>query len=330
MPVARVNGRRDKKQHRPPVLPKRISDKPAERVNPRQTRLRLLESHIYTDGACINNGEANARCGSGIWFGPNHRENKAIRVPGNLQSNQVGELVAIIAATEATPPNQPLVIVMDSRYAIEGLTTHLGTREDRGWIGIRNANLFKKAAYLLRRRTARTTFKWIKGHTGDQGNEGSDQLAKEGANKEVDDPLDSTIPIEFDLHGAKLASLTQKDTYKGICGRKKHRSRKATDRNLQLTRNAIKEYNGEEETDPHENPPWPNISMGLILGCGCITTTREELQRENENRNRTPNQCGAMRLLNILITESAYLIWVLRCERAIREKTHTGSEIRRR
>jgi ribonuclease HI len=229
--------------------PKRISDKPAERVNPRQTRLRLLKSRIYTDGACINNGKANARCGSGIWFGPNHRENKAIRVPGNLQSNQVGELVAIIAATDATPLNQPLVIVTDSRYAIEGLTTHLGTWEDRGWIGIKNANLFKKAAYLLRRRTARITFKWIKEHTGDQGNECSDQLAKEGANKDVDDPLDLTIPIEYDLQGAKLASLTQKDVYKGICGRKKHRRRKATDRNLQLTRNAIKEYNSEEETD---------------------------------------------------------------------------------
>jgi hypothetical protein len=74
------------------------------------------------------------------------------------------------------------------------------------------------------------------------------------------------------------------------------------------------------KTWPHKNLPWPNISMGLILGCRCITTTREELQRENENRNRTPNRCGAMRLLTILITESAYLIWVPRCERVIREK----------
>ena len=388
--------------------PQRISDKPAERITTRNTRLRLHEVRIYTDGACLNNGKANARCGSGVWFGPNHEKNKAIRVPGNLQSNQVGELVAIIAATEATPINQPLVIVTDSRYAIEGLTTHLGIWEDKGWVGIKNATLFKRAAYLLKRRTARTAFQWIKGHTGDEGNEGSDLLAKEGAAKEEEDPIDLTIPIEFDLQGAKLASLTQKDSYKGIRDRKKPRKRKATTRNLQITRAALKDYSGETETDesiwiglqntairskvrqhlykmthatpkiglywryipqyeerqicqscqetetmehiltecrtpargkiwqlasslwPHESPQWPTISLGTILGCGSITPIRGTQHQENENRTRSPTQRGAARLLSILISESAYLIWVIRCERVIQEKTHTTLEIERR
>jgi hypothetical protein len=39
---------------------------------------------------------------------------------------------------------------------------------------------------------------------------------------------------------------------------------------------------------------------------------------------------GATRLLQILISESAHLVWVLRCERAIQECTHTPSEIRHR
>ncbi|KAH8984310.1 hypothetical protein EDB92DRAFT_1803196, partial [Lactarius akahatsu] len=36
---------------------------------------------------------------------------------------------------------------------------------------------------------------------------------------------------------------------------------------------------------------------------------------------------GATRLLKIIISESAYLIWTLRCERIIRGKIHTEKEV---
>jgi ribonuclease HI len=51
-----------------------------------------------------------------------------------------------------------------TRYVIDGLTKHLQTWEDNGWINIKNTDLFKKAAYLLKRRMAPTAFKWVKGH----------------------------------------------------------------------------------------------------------------------------------------------------------------------
>lgn len=81
---------------------------------------------VYTDGACLYNGMANAQSGARVWFGPNHAKNQAIKIPGTRQSNQVGEVVVIIAALTAVPLNQPLKIVTDSKYAIDGLTTHLG------------------------------------------------------------------------------------------------------------------------------------------------------------------------------------------------------------
>jgi ribonuclease HI len=112
--------------------PSRISNRPARRVEPRETRLRLQEITAYTIGACINNGKESTQCGAGIWFGPDHELNKAIRIPGREQSNQVGELGAIITAIEAVPINQPLKIISDSRYAIEGLTENLPHWEDKG------------------------------------------------------------------------------------------------------------------------------------------------------------------------------------------------------
>jgi ribonuclease HI len=61
----------------------------------------------------------------------------------------VGEICAIISATEKVPRFQPLLIITDSKYAIDGLTTHLEEWKNKGWIEVKNANFFKRAAYLL-------------------------------------------------------------------------------------------------------------------------------------------------------------------------------------
>lgn len=63
---------------------------------------------------------------------------------------------------------------------IKGLTENLSNWEGKGWVRIKNASMFKLAAYLLKRKPATTTFTWIKGHEGVLGNEENDKLAKEG------------------------------------------------------------------------------------------------------------------------------------------------------
>jgi len=105
----------------------------------------------------MDNGRKNARCGSRIWFVQDELRNRALRIPGDAQSNQVGEIAAVIAAMEMVPPFQPVKIYTDSKYVIDGLTTHLETWENDGWIDIKNARLFRKAAHLMRHRSAKTT-----------------------------------------------------------------------------------------------------------------------------------------------------------------------------
>lgn len=113
---------------------------------------------------------------------------------------------------------------------------------NNSWIGIANAKLFKRAAYLLKRRMAPTGFEWVKGHQGNRGNEESDKLAKEGANRDEPDVLSTHIPKEFDLQCAKLATITQAVAYKGIKERNKTTPRQTTEGNLEVTRNAILSY----------------------------------------------------------------------------------------
>jgi ribonuclease HI len=66
----------------------------------------------------MHNGKMNARCRSGIWVGRNNDLNKAVRVPGDKQSNQIGELAAVIMAAEALPNYGKITIITDSRYVM--------------------------------------------------------------------------------------------------------------------------------------------------------------------------------------------------------------------
>jgi ribonuclease HI len=174
---------------------------------------------------------------------------QATKVPKSTHSNQIGEIIAIIEAINTTLPFQPLIIITDSKYVIEGLTTHLGSWEDKGWIGIKNAPYFKKAAHLLRKCTTPTSFKWIKGHDRVEGNEESDRLAKEGAQKDDKDQVNLTIPKEFDMQGAKIVTLTQVTTYQGIREAQKYSYRPTIGENLQMIHEAIYEYTGTLEID---------------------------------------------------------------------------------
>ena len=81
---------------------------------------------------------------------------------------------------------------------------------------------------------------------------------------------------------------------------------------------------------PHGENTWPKISLGTIIECNTLT-----IRTEQKKTDKTTGQVqwtkvhdsGATRLLKIVISESAYLIWTLRCERTIRGKAHTDREV---
>ncbi|KAH8992432.1 ribonuclease H-like protein [Lactarius akahatsu] len=234
---------------------------PATRQHPRGITIPEEEITVYTDGSCFNNGKENARCGSGIWIEEGNDQNHALRIPGPDQSNQVGELAAIVVALEKLPNFIKLRIKTDSKYVIDGLTTHLRNWENRGWIGIRNRKWFQKVAYLLRRRTAPTIFHWVKGHSGIIGNERSDQLAKQGAEKEETDDISLEIPNHFDLQGAKLATITQAVAYKGIQENTTKNQRRTTNINLEKIKSDLRDQIGTSETN---ESIWRNIRKAPI------------------------------------------------------------------
>ncbi|KAJ7631436.1 ribonuclease H-like protein [Mycena polygramma] len=159
----------------------------------------------------------NAQAGAGVYFGVGDPRNRAIRVPDEIgPSNQVGEVIAIKEAAELAPYNAPLKIISDSKYAIQGLTKNLRKWEDEGFFTVQNGPLMELTVAKIRERKAKTELEWVKGHTGNAGNEAADVLAGEGSRKPDEDAINTDARAALLLPGAKLQAMTQSLAYKII------------------------------------------------------------------------------------------------------------------
>lgn len=206
------------------------------------------EVEAWTDGSCLHGGTENARTGSGVWYGEHDPRNASLRVPGKVQSNQVGELVAVLHTVQTTSPFAPLKVTTDSEYVINGLTKHLQDWEERGWIGVANSLLWRVLVADLRQRGAPFMIRWVKGHSGDIGNEGADRLAGEGALKNEFDDLKLVINAKFNLTGAQLSKMTQARAYQAIREKKVivDTDRRGTAERLAMTKGAAGDNWGQE------------------------------------------------------------------------------------
>ncbi|KAH9856134.1 hypothetical protein C2E23DRAFT_810216 [Lenzites betulinus] len=241
---------------------------------PRATRparpFQIVEeaTDVHTDGSCDRNGAENARAGVGVWFAGDDARNCAARVPGDCQTNQAAEAYACIVAAERTPDYAPLTIITDSMYVYKGLTTHLKGWEDRGWLGVSNSNILKRVAARLRRRSAVTSFKWVKGHSGVLGNEGADRLAARGATMAPTQlPPLTELDEGFLPRGVNLTTLTQKLAYEAILNWKGRTAREKTRISLEMTKCALQEDYG---VWLDEGAIWKNIwgkEMSVKVSC---------------------------------------------------------------
>nr|RBR02496.1 hypothetical protein FVER53263_09525 [Fusarium verticillioides] len=144
---------------------------------------------IWTDGSSLANGQAGSRAGLGVYFGPNDERNLAERLPGEPQTNQRAELMAILRALEIAPSTQDVEIVSDSQYSIKCVTQWGPGWEKNGWRTaagheVKNKDLVCGVLARIRERDAarsKTSFQWVKGHASDIGNHRADGLANEGA-----------------------------------------------------------------------------------------------------------------------------------------------------
>lgn len=128
---------------------------------------------IHTDGACKGNP------GPGAWGVVIDDENRRTCLAGYSihATNQQMELTAAIEALEAVSQHRgrPIALVSDSSYLINGMTQWLDGWKARSWKNVKNRELWERLDTL--RQGHEITWTWVRGHSGNPGNELADALA---------------------------------------------------------------------------------------------------------------------------------------------------------
>lgn len=152
-----------------------------------------LDTIVYTDGSCINNGYPNAEAGIGVYFGVNDSRNVSKKIDSNKKSNNIAELTAIITAyrilEEEIKENKKIVIFSDSMYAIRCITIYGEKNEKLKWNKIIPNIELVKEAYELFKNKSNIKIIHIKAHTDltdiySLGNQEADRLANLAINPE--------------------------------------------------------------------------------------------------------------------------------------------------
>jgi ribonuclease HI len=153
---------------------------------------------VYCDGSCLNNGKQNARAGYGVYFGENDLRNKAGKLPGTTQTNNRGELMAILEALKISSSGD-IEIITDSNLAVKTFTEWLNTWKKSKWWkskdwthkdAKKNCDLISEIDNLIQSRQGIVKFTHVYGHRDNYGNIQADKLANEGAVKE---PIKETV-----------------------------------------------------------------------------------------------------------------------------------------
>ena len=137
------------------------------------------EAVIYTDGACSGN-PAPGGWGAVLRYGAAVRE---LHGADPLTTNNRMELMAAISALEALTRATRVTLYTDSTYVLNGITKYLPNWQRNGWQTsgkkpVKNVDLWQRLVAAMA--PHEVTWRWVKGHAGDPGNERADELARLG------------------------------------------------------------------------------------------------------------------------------------------------------
>ena len=134
---------------------------------------------IHTDGACKGNPGPG---GWGALLVSGGHEKELFGGARDTTNNRM-ELTAVIEALGALKKPCEVVLYTDSSYVQKGITEWIHAWKARGWKTadkkpVKNDDLWRALDAAAARH--RISWRWVKGHAGDPGNERADALANRG------------------------------------------------------------------------------------------------------------------------------------------------------
>ena len=131
---------------------------------------------IYTDGACKGNP------GEGGWGAILHHELSSKTIYGyeSLTTNNRMELAAAINSLSFFKEKFSVLIYTDSKYVMNGVNTWIHNWKKNNWKtsgkkDVKNVDLWISLDKLNNFHDV--DWRWVKGHSGNEGNEQADMLA---------------------------------------------------------------------------------------------------------------------------------------------------------
>ena len=134
---------------------------------------------IYTDGACRGNP------GTGGWGAVLYSADKTKKIYGGelATTNNRMELSAALNALKVLKKSCDIKLFTDSQYLRLGSTQWIARWHQNNWMSsskkpIKNRDLWQELFELSKMH--KINWQWVKGHSGDIGNELADKLANKG------------------------------------------------------------------------------------------------------------------------------------------------------
>jgi len=134
---------------------------------------------IYTDGACRGNP------GPGGWGALIKFEGGEKQIFGGKKdtTNNQMELSAAIEGLDILQDQCSVELFTDSKYVMDGITQWIKNWKQNNWRtsakkDVKNKELWIKLDHLISNH--QVNWHWVKGHSGDVGNETADLLANKG------------------------------------------------------------------------------------------------------------------------------------------------------
>lgn len=142
--------------------------------------------NIYADGGCRNNKRGIENIGAWAYRIEMKDSVTEYSEPVKNTTNNHMELMAVIKALSSLDASSTVTVWVDSQYVYKGITEWLRGWKRNGWKTANKKPVANKDLWLeLDRLNSlhKITWKWVKGHSGNLGNERVDYLLNQSMNQ---------------------------------------------------------------------------------------------------------------------------------------------------